>query len=397
MTRLRTVLVLGIVVVAAVGGGATAWVVQAEARAALEHVLAVQTGTLLALAIAVWVLLAPTVSRLDDLVEALRAFARGERHTRVNPADFAGLADVARAVNDVGASLCENDDPNLGPVQRKAREQPARPPSEEPRPSLVQPDRSVPLRPTTPVRRPVVADGDVVGEVRRRPRDLTGVAPPTPAPVSPTAPTKTPTGSAPEPASPSSTESQLPDGTTPPTEPPRPIAEPEGISEPRSRKNRRKAKKAAALAASRSSIPQPAIGDDDDTDDVTDTGAGPTSASASGEDAVDAVDGTGAASLSSDASEATGPASSVEAPATVIEPAPEMVPSRDELQRLFDEFRREKRAAGQGDDVDVDFDAFADTIVGESERLVAEHRCRGVRFEVAVAGGEVSLRPRLLR
>jgi hypothetical protein len=87
-----------------------------------------------------------------------------------------------------------------------------------------------------------------------------------------------------------------------------------------------------------------------------------------------------------------------EPPATVIEPAlPAAMPSRDELQRLFDEFRREKRAAGQGDSIDVDFDAFAETIIGESERLILEHRCRGVRFEVAVADGEVSLRPRLLR
>ena len=82
----------------------------------------------------------------------------------------------------------------------------------------------------------------------------------------------------------------------------------------------------------------------------------------------------------------------------MIEPAPPAaMPSRDELQRLFDEFRREKRAAGQGDSIDVDFDAFAETIIGESERLIVEHRCRGVRFEVAVADGEVSLRPRLLR
>jgi hypothetical protein len=71
-------------------------------------------------------------------------------------------------------------------------------------------------------------------------------------------------------------------------------------------------------------------------------------------------------------------------------------PDTDELRALFQEFVKEKKAAGGGD-VDVDFDAFAETIRSECDRLIAEHKCRGVRFEVAVAEGEVSLRPRLLR
>jgi hypothetical protein len=404
---LRSVLVLGVVVVAAVGGAATAWVVHDEGPAALRSVLAVQGGTLFALAIAVWVLLQPTVSRLDELVEALRAFARGERHTRVHPADFAGLADVARAVNDVGASLCENDDPNLGPVQRKVREKaPARPPSEEPRPSATQPERVGP--PRTPPRRPPIIEGDEVGEVRKRqrpretaptsPTQASSTATSTAAPTTPTTPTA-PTPPPATPSAPASTPSAIdvvvdsqvgPAETTPPTTPPQPIVEPEGVAEPRvSRKNRRKAKRAASMAASlkpssSSSLPHPAIGADDD--DVTDTGGQTISASGSGEGQPEA------------APEIASPAPSTEGPATVIEPAASpALPSRDELQRLFDEFRREKRAAGQGDSIDVDFDAFADTILGESERLVAEHRCRGVRFEVAVADGEVSLRPRLLR
>jgi hypothetical protein len=73
------------------------------------------------------------------------------------------------------------------------------------------------------------------------------------------------------------------------------------------------------------------------------------------------------------------------------------LPGRDELHVLFNEFVQAKKAAGVDDGLDVDFDAFADTIRGESERLIVEHACRGVRFEVAVAEGEVSLRPRLVR
>jgi hypothetical protein len=402
VTRLRTVLVLGVVVVAAVGAAATAWVVHDEGPAALRSVLAVQGGTLFALAIAVWVLLQPTVSRLDELVEALRAFARGERHTRVHPADFAGLADVARAVNDVGASLCENDDPNLGPVQRKVREKaPARPPSEEPRPSATQPERVGP--PRTPPRRPPIIDGDEVGEVRKRQRPKDPTVPMTSsASDGPGAVTGASSSVASEPTSsatsaidvvvdsgaPSSAGSVVP--TTPPTTPPQPIAETEGVAEPRvSRKHRRKAKRAASMAASlkptsSSTLPHPAIGTDDD--DITDTGG--QTISASGEASGEGPSGEGAAVAPT----------ATEGPPTLIEPAPPpAMPTRDELQRLFDEFRREKRAAGQGDSMDVDFDAFAETILAESERLVVEHRCRGVRFEVAVAEGEVSLRPRLLR
>lgn len=385
MTRLRYVLVLVVVVVAATGGAATSWVVHTGGSSMLRSVLAVQGGTLFALAIAVWLLLQQTVSRLDKLVEALHAFARGERQGRVDPADFAGLADIARAVNQVGASLRENDDPNLGPVQRKVREkaQP-RPPSEEPRPSATQPER---VAPRSPPRRPAIIAGDEVGEVRKhlRPRE------PSPPPAAP-APIPTP---APIPAEPSVVDvivdSQVgPAETTPPTTPPQPIVETEGVSEPRvSRKSRRKAKRAASMAASlkpsaTSSLPHPAIGADEE--DVTDTGGQTTSASGSGEGAAD------------ETPEAPVATSSTEGLPTVIEPAPPpAMPSREELHRLFDEFRREKRAAGQGDSIDVDFDAFADTILAESERLVVEHRCRGVRFEVAVADGEVSLRPRLLR
>jgi hypothetical protein len=95
-----------------------------------------------------------------------------------------------------------------------------------------------------------------------------------------------------------------------------------------------------------------------------------------------------------------------EQPELPVQPEPEQLPelpelpelpSRDELQKLFDEFLREKRAARQLEGLDVDFEAFAETIRSESERLIAEHRCRGVRFEIAVAEGEVSLRPRLIR
>jgi hypothetical protein len=74
----------------------------------------VDAGLAVALAVIVVVMWSPTITRVDGLVEALRALARGDRHARVEPEQFAGLAEVARAVNEVAASLTEGEDPNLG-------------------------------------------------------------------------------------------------------------------------------------------------------------------------------------------------------------------------------------------------------------------------------------------
>jgi hypothetical protein len=126
--------------------------------------------------------LAPTNSRIDALVEALRALARGDKHQRVNPDDFAGLGDVARAANEVAASLTADEDPNLGPVKSTPRPgggpqirirpkelKPPEPPVAEPRPVA-------PSRPVSPE-----LESSDVGPVRpmKKPKDST---PPSDAP-----------------------------------------------------------------------------------------------------------------------------------------------------------------------------------------------------------------------
>ena len=401
MTRLRHILVLGVVIAGVVGAAASLYVVNRDPTAGLSALLAVQAGTIVALAVTVWVLLAPTVARLDELVEALRAFARGERHTRVNPVDFAGFADIARAVNDVGASMCENDDPNLGPVQRRPREKVARRPgSDGPRPSSAA---------SGPVRRPTtleeVADAPGVGEVRRH-RPASAVPPPPPPPPKAANPSPPPP---PPPAKASlggaAVDVAVDSVVEPaPSELPAPIISGEGVSEPRvSRKQKRMARKAAAtsstLPTSVSTPPtvlafddapqRPIVADGDDHDEFSDTGA---SDSGGGREGTESNEHVVIAAV------AAAPAVHVDGQPTIIESSPPVeMPGRPELQALFEEFRREKRGAGQGDNGDLDFDAFAETILAETGRLVAEHQCRGVRFEVAVADGEVSLRPRLLR
>src|SRR5688500_12395429 len=120
MSTLRstiTLFVVAAVAVAAVLG-------KVVLRGSLARLL-VDAGLAVSLVLIVAVLMSPTVARVFVLVEALRALARGERHQRVTPEDFAGLAEVARAMNGVGASLTENDDPNLGPVKSTPRPRPA--------------------------------------------------------------------------------------------------------------------------------------------------------------------------------------------------------------------------------------------------------------------------------
>lgn len=337
VTKLKNTLTLGVVVVAAIGAGASFYVVHSISVDAARALLAVQAGTVAALGIVVAVLMSATVKRIDELVEALRALARGERHARVDAAHFAGLADVARGVNEVAASLCENDDPNLGPVQKRTREravvespEPRKSKSDPPAPRAQRTERieRPPLGPSVPREAPGLSDHPEIGEVRVRKK-----APPKPAS---TPPAPTPPAPTPEPATVlAPPEEAPPPKSTPPASTPAPTS--------------------TAPTSSMAAPAQPMT-----TSDI--------SAAPDGND-------------------------------TVIEPAVEpdvpQFPSTMELQALFAEFVKEKKAAG--DDVDLDYAAFEETILSECERLLAEHGCRGVRFEVALGDGDVSLRPRLLR
>ena len=75
----------------------------------------------LSLAAVVVGMLMPTEKKVGRLTDALRALARGERHTRVQPDDLGALSDLGHAVNEVGAFMVEGEDPNLGPIQSKPR------------------------------------------------------------------------------------------------------------------------------------------------------------------------------------------------------------------------------------------------------------------------------------
>jgi hypothetical protein len=252
--------------------------------------LLVDAGLAVALAVIVAVMLSPTVARTESLVDALRALARGDRHQRVDANQFAGLAEVARATNEVAASLTEGEDSNIGPIKSTPR------PGRSARKEARLPSSKTSGHPEIgPVRVVKKANGEA-------------------AKNNPFANAKTRVLS------------------LPPVEPPAPA---EG------------------------GVPEEA--------------ARPTVAAATNDTNVD------------------------EAPRSDLrESDPPQVPSRVELEALFHEFVATKKSHGEPV-ADLDVDAFAQTIQGECERLIGAHRCRGVRFDVTMQDGEVSLRPRLLR
>jgi hypothetical protein len=264
--------------------------------------LLVDAGLAMALGVIIVVTLAPTMARVTMLIDALQALARGDKHQRVNPDDFAGLAGVARALNEVAASLTVDDDPNLGPVRSTYRP-----------------------RPVTHVRRRELADDST--------------------------------------------------GDHPDVGPVRVIKKPEP-----------KAEAAEANGESGKNGKEPAMA------------AGGTRVLPS-ERAGDSEIGVGAGSDRPQAAERTNDTAIDEAPrsdAASAEPEIAQVPSRAELEALFQEFVAAKKSKDESV-VDLDLDAFAQTIQGECERLITAHQCKGVRFEVTMQDGEVSLRPRLLR
>jgi hypothetical protein len=447
MSKLRTALTIGVVVVAAIGGAAGVAVVYRASPEAARSLAAVDVGVVIALAATVWVLVGPLSKRIDELVEALRALARGDKHTRVDVASFGGLAEIARATNEVGASLCENDDPNLGPVLKRSRDHVV----ETPQPRRSATETRPPPPPESTLRAPrgavqEISEHPEIGEVRVRARDTAraasdseaarpmidgegvsearparrgsskkrggGAASKLPQPAEPSkesAPTTAPTGDAASTAAAATSEQRV---------------------APESESDRAPSSSAASAIPVSLSSEAPTTAEPTTAEPATlEASTTPADQASSTADGAQGAAPSAPASASSPTSPTTSPmadsSTSKSAPGTsdvdeaaaaapsssndtVIEPARPapvsippatnaQLPSRGELEALFKEFAQAKKAAGVDDGLDVDFEAFADTIRGESERLIVEHACRGVRFEVAVAEGEVSLRPRLVR
>jgi hypothetical protein len=336
----------------------------------------VDAGLAVALAVIVGLMLSPTVARTEALVEALRALARGDKHQRVSPDDYAGLAEVARAMNEVAASLTEGEDPNLGPVKSTPRPRRRSTDRERERPALVDDGRAV-VEPSDdpaigPVRvmkkqEPIPLASGKNGEITKSAAaaSISGSSPASPRPSAATA--SSPSSSPSSPSSPSSSSPATSSaGSTPPSS--------SGVFASGS--------DAAVTSAERPEIAAPTNDTNIDMRPRSDVDSSVPSSS-------------GSSSSSSGSSGSGLPASSQ--PSDLSGPIePPQLPSRGDLEALFQEFVAAKKSHDEAV-ADLDFEAFAQTIHGECERLVAAHRCRGVRFEVTMQDGEVSLRPRLLR
>lgn len=377
MLKLRNALLIAVTAATSAAGIGGYFLLQGPpARLIVDASLAV------ALAVIVTFMLTPTMNRVDGLVDALRALARGDRHRRVDPEEFAGLADVARAVNEVAASLTDGDDPNLGPVRST------------PRPGRPSTGRREGQKDGSASDHPEIGPVRVVQKVQRA--EKTGLA--------------------------------------------------EGSAERGHRENRHPVESAhqgaertesAARSPSSDAAGKVSTASATTRDAASPTSTGATSAAESVVHEERPSEPSGAPSevpseMPSDAPPASGPAPLRESAlikAAVDDSAPlngsersespssshdtsidelkrsnggsaeaevAKTPSRAELEALFQEFVAAKKSKDESL-VDLDLEAFTQTIQGECERLIAAHQCKGVRFEVTLADGEVSLRPRLLR
>lgn len=362
-------------------------------------------GLAAALAVIISASLSPTQQRLSGIVELLRALARGERQQRVDPDDFAELAELARAANEVAASMSESDDPNLGPVRsvprpptpglRRTEEQNL---SEHPELGPVRAHKRLPegqgsgaahglaaarqggqyatRAGTTPERMPAVSEprrshsasrhaarltaalDDDVSEPRRLIRSPVNdgvhagrndaLSPSEPPPSGPPPPEQLPSGQSDVEVAHETAVHDGRAGNAPGSELPR-DAVTAGLA-------------AGALAS-----------DDGPFREARDASVRDAVATRGNDTAVDGPE------------ESTPPAQEVASG-----------PSRAEIEALFHDFVSRKRSKDQSV-MDLDLEAFIETIQSECERLLVAHQCKGVRFEVAEVEDEVSLRPRLLR
>lgn len=301
--------------------------------------LIVDAALLLSLALIVWFTLTPTVGRIEQMVDVLRALARGDRHQRVAAEEFAGLADVARGVNEVAASLTEHEDANLGPVHSRPRLNTRPSHSQKPAEAAELGQVRVHKR-TEPAVVEKPRERAAASEARNPGSDETAAKAdtPPPAPAAKNVEARTP---------PPASGGAILSGD---------------VGEPR-------------VHPKNKPILAPPVGTEPSgpVDVERPANAAPTNDTA--------VDGPRAASQESDQGS--------QAPVSVM-------PTRAELEALFAEFVTAKK--GKDESVsDLDLEAFTQTIQGECERLLQAHSCKGVRFEVTEQDGEVSLRPRLIR
>lgn len=412
MKNLRTVLTLSVLAGSAVAAAAGYFIV---AKTCPETAMArvwVDLGLVAYLVFATVALTGPRAQLARDVADMLRGISIGQRDRRLDPERFGDLEDVARAANEVAAALTEDNDPNIGAVRTLRRSGS----------NVYDPGRQL-------------GDGEhsyhpEIGQVRIIP---SGDEPSTdaepseaPAAAKSEAPAEAESASAKSEApaeakseTPAGEQSQASESEAPPEAQSEAPAEAETAGEDAAASENEQSEAPAAApsegpasaegpaAASSESAPTesiismapptssiPAVAAD--PGDVPTTPERPSESARSGATATAPGPDEGEV-LPKDLAEAEteiphSDDSTIEAP-TLVEPAPA---PREGLRELFEQFITAKRAHDEPVD-DLEFHSFATTLKAESEKLKEAHQCRGVRFEVKVQNGEVSLLPRLIR
>lgn len=330
----RSSLLLGVLVAAVVAAVLGFVIVNRFAPDAARTRVFVDLGLIALLAGVVVAFTRTPTQRIQELSEALRELTRGIRSRRLAPDQFGDLEPAARAFNDVAAFLSEHDDPNLGPIKSTPRYQ--RPESQRPEGRKLG-DHS--LHPEL---------GPVRVLEKEAPEERDAEEPDTSE----------------RPASTSSRARSAPPPATSAVEDRGDRDEPSG-----------------AIAA--------AVRGADDEGDVEEVEPSPSERPER--------------DTFVDEASAEEPARTDEAPSDDSEGEPPAANDDDEagadeqgVRELFDAFVAAKLRREEPVD-ELDFDAFAETLAEERDKLLSAHKCRDVRFEITVQDGEVSLLPRLLR
>ncbi len=346
----RSRLLTAVVVACVLAAGLGFFLVVRESPEAARLRLLIDVLLLAALAATVFVVTRNPLERREELLDAMRALARGSRDRRLDYESFGDLEDIARTYNEVAAALTEHEDPNLGPIKTKRRQE---------RPAWME---------TEGGGHPDLGEVRVISKKQKAAQAI----------------------DAEERAAKARAKAKVA------AEPPEPEPEPEPevrVGEPQARaKPSGKAKRRAPEPAR--ATPEPPAADERDDDGAEESAAALADAAADNDTAIDGL-----------LSRSSGPD---EEPAPDEPAAPEAgelhlddgeqeraLPPFD-MRALFREFVDAKRAHDEDTD-DLEYDAFAETLEDEMARLLEAHACRAVRFEVRVQDGEVSLLPRLLR
>jgi hypothetical protein len=121
MKRLRNALFISVLTCLLLAFTANLWLLPDELRTANNPQLYILPALCILFSIFIFLSFQPALQRSKQLSEALRTLARGEKEHRIKPESFRPFEDVARAINEVAASMCEDDDPNIGPIRIQPR------------------------------------------------------------------------------------------------------------------------------------------------------------------------------------------------------------------------------------------------------------------------------------